>query len=537
MQSGADIVIDRLKQAGVRVVFGIPSIHNLGLYEALRKESSIRHILCRHESMATHMAEGYARAGNQLGVVITSTGPGTGYVVPALQEAWGKSSPVLTISTNIPTSKIGKGMGLLHEFERQDTLFRHITKATITVRSESEIHDLTQRAIYTALSGRPGPVYLELPFDLLDKEVSGKVDIEPTEKEISRLPKDIKTALSLLKRARQPILIVGQGVVSAGIEKDIITLAEKLCAPVITTTIGKGVINEDHVLSFGNAARKGVVRETVRECDVALAVGTRLREVDAKRRGMTLPTLIHVDWDDQWINKNFKTEVALIGDIKMIVKGLLDKLEPGSNVNERRTWIEKKRKGLDRELEEIRDSNLEMQYLHAIRKTLPRDSILVADNTLLGYWVEFFYPTFCPGGLIGARGSTIIGYSFAAAMGAKIAKKDHSIVALIGDGGFLYSSQELATCVRHNIGFPLVIINDNAYGVIAYLQRMAYGVEYESRLVNPDFVALARAYGVKASRVDSPSSFEKTLKKALASGLMWVIEITESFKEPPFSRY
>lgn len=491
MQSGADIVIETLKKAGVRVVFGIPSIHNLGLYEALRKAPSIRHILCRHESMATHMAEGYARAGNQLGVVLTSTGPGTGYVVPALQEAWGKSSPVLAISTNIPTSKIGMGVGVLHELDGQETLFSNITKATITVRSESEIQALTRKAIHTALSGRPGPVYLEVPTDLLDKKVPGDFEIEPMEKEIPSLPIAIEEAVSLLKRAKQPVLIVGQEAVFAGLAKDIVLLAEKLGAPVVTTTNGKGVINEDHLLSFGNAARRGTVRETVNGCDVALAVGTRLREVDVKRRGLALPALIHVDWDERWINRNYQAEVALIGDIKHIVKGLLEKLEPDSRVNERLMWIKKMRKNLDREAGEILSSHMEMQYLASIRKTMPRDSILVTDNTLLGYWAEYFYPTFCPGGFIGAKGSTIIGFSFAAAMGARIAKKDHSVVGIIGDGGFLYSAQELATCVRHEIGFPLLVVNDNSFGVIAYLQRMAYGKEYESRLVNPDFVTLA----------------------------------------------
>lgn len=537
MLSGADIVIDTLKQAGVRVVFGIPSIHNLGLYEALRKTSSIRHILCRHESTATHMAEGYARAGNQLGVVITSTGPGTGYLVPAIQEAWGKSSPVLAISTNIPTSKIGMGVGVLHELEDQEILFNHITKATITVRSAREIHAKTLKAVQTALSRRPGPVYLEVPLDLLDKKVCGEFKIENIEKDVPTPPVEMEEAVCLLKQARQPVLVVGQEIVLAGIEKDIVALAERLGSPVITTTNGKGIVPEDHLLSFGNAARKGIVRNMVNDCDVALAIGTRLRDVDVKRRGLSLPSLIHVDWDDRWINKNYPSEVALIGDIRTIVRGLLEKLEPDPRVNERQTRIKKMREKLEQEVGEIRKTHIEMQYLTSIRKRLPRDSILVVDNTLLGYWAEYFYPTFCAGGLFGARGATTIGFSFAAAMGAKIAKKNYPVMAIIGDGGFLYSAQELATCVRHKIGFPLLVVNDNAFGVIAYLQRMAYGNTYESQLVNPDFVALARAYGVEASRVGSPSEIEIVLEEAMASGLMWVIEVVERFKEPPFGRY
>ena len=537
MPSGADIIIHALKQAGVKAVFGIPSIHNLSLYEALRKVSSIRHILCRHETMAVHMAEGYARAGSRLGVVIASTGPGTGYMVPAIQEAWGKSSPVLTISTNIPTAGIGMGAGVLHELENQENLFNHITKARIPVRSEREIYSQTLTAVKTALSGRPGPVYLEVPLDLLDKAVRGEFEIEPMEEAAAPIPVEVDEAVFLLKKARQPLLVVGQEAVIAGLEKDIVTLAEKLCAPVITTTNGKGVIPEDHPLSFGNAARKGVVRNMVDGCDIALAIGTRLRDVDVKRRGLSLPTLIHVDWDERWIHKNYRAEVALIGDIRRIVVALLEKIEPDPRINERLVLIEKMRRTLEQEVEQIRKTHLEMQYLSSIRKVLSRDSILVVDNTLLGYWAEYFYPTYCAGGLLGAKGATTLGFSFAAGIGAKIAKKKHPVVAIIGDGGFLYSAQELATCVRHKIGFPLVVVNDNAFGVIDYLQRMAYGKAYESRLVNPDFVALAQAYGVEASRVDSPAGLETALGEAQASGLMWVIEVAQGFKEPPFGKY
>ena len=174
MRSSADEIVGILKDADVDAVFGIPSIHNMRLYEALRKDSSIRHILCRQETMAAHMADGYARAGQRLGVVISSTGPGTGYMVPAIQEAWGSCSPVLMITTNIKGAKIGQGFGALHELQDQDTLFRHITKAAMIVRSEDEVQALTREAIHTALSERPGPVYLEVSTDLLDRPISGQ---------------------------------------------------------------------------------------------------------------------------------------------------------------------------------------------------------------------------------------------------------------------------------------------------------------------------------------------------------------------------
>jgi acetolactate synthase-1/2/3 large subunit len=530
-------MVQTLKQAGVEVVFGIPSIHNIRLYEALRHEPAITHILCRHESTATHMADGYARAGNRLGVVIASTGPGTCYVLPALQEASGSCSPVLVITTNIPTAKIGKGLGLLHELENQERLFADVSKATLSVRSESDIEPFFHQAIQTALAGRRGPVNVEVPLDLLDKVIAEEGEILPGNRDEAGLVPDMQKACSLLLTSKQPVIIVGKEVVRADITGEVIRIAEKLGAPVMTTANGKGVIPEDHILSIGNAARRGIVREVVQACDMALAIGTRLRAVDAKRRGLSLPRLIHIDWDGRWINRNFPAEVALCGDLQKIIRALLERLDPVPSVEKRMAWITDMQKRLKEERAGIRSAHRAMAYLDVIREALPRDGILVPDNTQLGYWAEYFYPCYCPGGFVGAKGSSTIGFAFAAAIGMKLACPDRPLVALIGDGGFLYSEQELATCIRHKIGFPVIVVNDNAYGIIAYLQRAAYQKEYESRLTNPDFVVLAKAYGARSLRVDTPKDLKEILEPALASGDLWVIELHDTFPEPPFGRY
>ena len=537
MRSGADEIVGILSESGVDVVFGIPSIHNIRLYEALRKEPGIRHVLCRQETMAAHMADGYARAGHRLGVAISSTGPGTGYMVPAIQEAWGSCSPVLMITTNIKTRKIGQGFGALHEMQDQDTLFRHITKATITVQSENEVQALTREAIHTALSGRPGPVYLEVPTDLLDRSISAGEDRGSKEQGSGHDLSGLEEAVSLLRSARQPLLVVGSGALNAHMASDVMTLADTLTAPVLTTVNSKGVVAEDHPLVFGNITRKGVVREIIASCDVTLVIGSRLREVDAKRRGIDFSQLIHVDWDAQWIGKNFPAQVALYGHIPSTLKAILNRLQPASPSDQRLVWIKEMRKKLEAESEKIREAHMEMQYLEVIRGSLPRESTLVIDNTQLGYWAELFYPSYFQRGLIGARGSATIGFAFAATIGAKVARPERPVLALIGDGGFLYGAQELATCMRHRIGFPVIVVNDNAYGVIAYLQQGAYQKVYESQLTNPDFVALARAYGAEGIRVDSPSALETALKEALASEDLWVIELVVPSVAPPFPQY
>jgi len=537
MKSGTDGIIRALREEGVNTLFGIPSIHNIRFYEGLRQEPSIRHILCRQEATATNMADGYARAGNRLGVVVASTGPGTGYVVPAIQEAWGSSSPVLVITTNVPSLKIGRGFGSLHELQDQESLFSGITKARFTVRQGDDTQALTKEAIRTALVGRPGPVYLEVPTDLLNEPSADSGGRAPEAPRAAEWAKHRDKALSMLRQAKQPFLLAGTGVVRANLAEEVRQLAETLAAPVVTTTNAKGILAEDHPLAFTHAVRGGTVREMIQQADLCLAIGTRLRDSDVKQHGLALPRLIHVDWDDTWLGKNYETEVALTGDLSALLKGLLEGLKGHSVAQDLQAYVQTMRTRLKEEIRKIREAHLELEYLEVIRESLPREGIHVIDNTQLGYWAEYFYPSYCPGGLVGAKGCATIGFSFAAAVGAKLACPEKSVVALIGDGGFLYNAHELATCIQHGIRFPVIVVNDNAYGIIAFLQCSFYQNEHESRLTNPDFTTLATAYGAQATRVDSPTGLKDALSRALTSAEMWVIELAATFPEPPFWLY
>jgi len=537
MKTVADQVVGILKEAGVEVLFGIPSIHNLGLYEALRKEPAIRHILCRHESSATHMADGYAREHRTTGAVITSTGPGAGYTVPAIQEAMGSSAPVLVIATNIASAKIGKGLGALHEITGQEKIFWPVTKEVFAVRTRSDAGDLTRRALNALHTGRPGPVYLEIPTDLLNDEADEKgLFVEHGSLKPKPLP-NLENAMALIGESQSPLILTGTAALRAGLSREVIALAEALAAPVIFTPNARGMIPDDHPLALGNAARRGVIREAVNASDLVVAVGTRLREVDAKRRGLLLPRLIHVDWDDQWINRNFPAEISLTGDLTGIVRALVKETNTLPRCEDRTARVQHIVSKRNAETSQIGKKHPELAYLKALRDVMPRVSTLVVDNTQLGYWSEYFYPSYSPGGWMGAKGSSIIGFAFAGAIGAKIASPEKPVAALIGDGGFLYTAQELATCMRHRIGFPLIVVNSRSYGIIEYLQKKFHRHEYETRLENPDFVKLANSYGVEGCRVTSPAQLRDALKAALSSGRMRLIELVEDFPEPPFERY
>ena len=539
MPRGADGIVQALKEADVSTIFGIPSIHNIGLYESLRHEPSIRHIGCRHEAGATHMADGYARASGGLGVIVSSTGPGAGFTVSALQEAWGSCSPVLMITTNIDAAKIGKGLGVLHELEEQTALFRTITKEVIVAQADDDLYALARRAIALAQTGRPGPVCLEVPTDLMagDAPAAALTPRDSTPASPS-LPPRLDEAVAILRNAKQPLILAGTDASRTDVAGDIQALAEALCAPVITNTPGKGVVPEDHALAFGNAARRMVVKEIVPGCDAAVAIGSRLREVDAKRRGLVLPEqLIHIDWDERWISKNYPAAVPLVGDIAAITRALRNQLEGEPYAGPRQERTAAWRQAADAEFERLSQERPELQSLRAIRAVLPRDSALVIDNTQLGYWAEYFYPSYRTNGIIGAKGSGLLGFSFPAAIGVKLARPDSPVVGLIGDGGFLYTAQELATCVRHDVGFPLVVVNDDAFGVIDYLQRTAYQEAYQAQLTNPDFLAFAAAFGVPATRVQSPAELQSALDRTLASGEMHLIEYQMTIQEPPFGKY
>lgn len=535
MKKNSEVIVKTLRNAGVEVVFGIPSVHNIGFYEALRQEPSIRHILCRHEASATHMADGYARSTNKIGVVVVSTGPGVTYTISPLMEAWWCCSPVLIITSNVRSDQIGRGLGVLHELYNQSDLFKDITKAVICLRAGDDIQTAVERAVSIAISDRPGPVYLEIPTDFWDLEFSSIKDEAEREPE-TRTSSDIDAAVQLLQNAKNPLIVSGVEALHAGVGPAIRSLVETLHAPFVTDFNGKGIIPEDHPLAFGSATRRGVVREIHRTCDVTLAIGSRLRYVDFKRRGVTLPGLIHIDWDTTWISKNYPADMQLIGDVQDIVVSLTKGLDGISRSEEHRGNIQELREKLERDTLAATKGRMEAEYIRAVRQAIPPESSLVVDNTIVGYFAEQLYMSLKPGGIIAPKGATPIGFAFPAAVGVKIANPKMPVVALTGDGGFLYGTQEMATCAQYGIGFPVIVVNDSSFRMIDYLQLASYGKGYETTLVNPDFVTLAESYGFSAVRVDSPEKLGEALEKALTTGDMWLIELVASFPDPPFGQ-
>ena len=534
MSSVAEVIADVLEAAGVKAVFGIPSVHNIGFYNVLKDRPGIQHILCRHEVSATQMADGYARSGKGLGVVISSTGPGASLTVSPLLEAYYSCSPVLSMTSNIPVDFIGQGKGTLHEFNSQDVLFKEVTKKTYSVRSTENVKAQVEDIVQTALSGRRGPVYLEVPVNFWAEEATG--DASSAASLTDGTVPDLAAAVQLLAKAKRPMIIAGIEAVRANLGETILKIADLLQAPVMTDTNGKGLIPEDHPLSFGVTVARGVPRELHKTADVTLSIGSRLRQNDHERRSITMPNLIHIDWDETWVNKNYPAEVSLIGDVEKIVVGLTNALKSEPLAVDQAVMADM----IKRQKEELNNwdrTDLEAQYIDAIRKVLPREGKLVGDSTILAYIAERAISSFTPGGVVMPKGSSAIGFAFPAAIGLKLAEPETPVVALTGDGGFLYATHDLATCVRHNVNFPLIVINDGAYRMIDWLQDMNFKRGYETELLNPDFMALAKAYGVSGVSVDSPEGLEQALAKSLSNGKMELIEVKAKFPNPPFMKF
>ena len=537
LQKVSQAMVDALKDAGVCHIFGIPSIHNIGFYNALRNEPAIRHILCRHEGSATHMADGYARSGKGVGVVMASTGPGAAYTLSPLLEAYCSCSPVLMMTSNVRLNQIDRGYGVLHEIKQQHTAFSAVTKKTFCLDPGSDIQEQVTGAIDLATSGRPGPVYLEVPNDLWDLEVDTRSVEKSREMPKPDMDKNLSDALALLKWAKQPLIIAGIESVHTGLGKDILKLAEMLHAPVLTDSGGKGIVPEDHPLSFGNVTNGGVVKKIHETCDVTLVIGSRLRYVDFKRRGISLPGLIHMDWDETWVDKNFTAKIKLIGDVKALVSALASLLSQEDIDKKRKTTVASFQKEQQAFRKSIPREKAEVAYVDALRGAIPDDGLLVVDNTMIGYFAEQLYLSKRPLGLVPAKGASPIGFAFPAAMGLKLAVPETPVVALIGDGGFFYGGQELATCMQHGIGFPVIVVNDGAYRMIDYLQQNTYQAGYQTTLLNPDFTVYAQSFGVTSMRVNSPEGLSDAVKKALALKKMVLIELNASFPDPPFGQF
>ncbi|HUO64706.1 MAG TPA: thiamine pyrophosphate-binding protein [Terriglobales bacterium] len=533
LRTGGEWVVEVLRAEGVRHVFGLPGVHNLAIYDALISQRDIAHILSRHEQGAGFMADGYARASGRPGVVIVTTGPGATNVLTPLVESFAGSQPILVLMSDIPAALIGKGLGALHEVPNQIDCFKPVCRWAETIYEGREIPAAVERAFHLFRTARQGPIALSLPTDLLAAKTKGRREVFRSGPPACD-PRLIEDAARRLRAAKRPLIVAGGGVIAAGASGELAALAHRLTAPVVTSVMGRGAIPETDQFWLGVLPNHRSTQAALERADVILAVGCRFAHRSTKGLLLKLDfkpeqALIHIDIDPAVIGLMHEPAVGIVGDARDGLRGLLAALGKGVAAAEwDPAWIR-----AQREVRWPRYSSTTDRLITMLRRALEPSAIVVNDQTGLNYWMEWHFPVLGPRTFLYPIGSATLGYGVPAAIGAKVAHPDRQVLAVLGDGGFMFSVNELATAVKYGLGIVFLVLNDQRYGAIKYLQEGIFGKYGEVDLANPDFPALARAFGAQGLLVDHLDELPKALSQALSHRGPTVLELPMAV-EPPW---
>ena len=543
--SGAKAVEESLIREGTKVIFGIPGGSTLPLYDVLY-DSKIRHILAHHEQCAAHMADGYSRASGTPGVCLATSGPGATNLVTGVATANIDSSPIIALTGQVTTPVIGKD-----GFQEADIvgIMTPVTKYCVQLRDPSEIPNSFRKAFYIATTGRPGPVLIDLPKDVLVKEAEmnfeAEIEIRGYKPKTDPHPVQVKRASEMLINAERPMMLIGGGAILSGASEEVLLLAETLMSPVGVTLMGKGVFPETHPLSVGVVGMHGTTEANrlIVEADVLLVVGCRFTDRTTGRLDLFCPDakIIHIDVDSAEIGKNAKADLPIVADAKKTLRQIYTQLSDKILKNERSTWT--------RRIDEIRDqfksknnNNVEGPFmkpkaiLSELRKILPNNAIVTTEVGQNQSWSGLYFQALKPRTFITSGGLGTMGFGFPAALGAKVACPDVPVVDIAGDGSFIMTEQDLATSVNEQIPVVVVILNNSVLGMVAQWQRLFYNRRYSGIDLKgvPDFVKLADAYGVNGVRVHSLAEFSGAVTKALQNEITTVIDVPISPEENVF---
>ncbi|HUV80276.1 MAG TPA: biosynthetic-type acetolactate synthase large subunit [Candidatus Bathyarchaeia archaeon] len=536
--SGAEIVVEELKNEGAEVAFGIPGGVLLDLYEVLYTEDAMRHILMRHEQCAAHAADGYARVSGKTGVCIATSGPGATNLVTGLANASMDSTPVVALTGQVPTAAIGS-----NAFQEASTftITMPVTKYNFLVKRTEDLPKVLHNAFYIANTGRKGVVLIDLPKDVL--ATKAEVDLHPKETFAGYKPKikpnkvQIKKAAEALVNAERPLIIAGGGVISTGATEELRHLAEFLGAPVVTTLMGKGAIPENHPFSLGMAGMHGRIyaNKAINECDALLAVGTRFSD---RLTGWQLDqfapdaTLIHVDIDAAEINKNIQVDIPIVGDAKLALGEIIKWLEMKKKTANKSVWVQRIKEMHSACEECIKDvgrvgSSISDMFIKEINSILDGNAIVTTEVGQCQMFAAHYYITKKPRTFISSGGLGTMGFGFPAAIGAKVAAPDKKVVDIAGDGSFLMTCQDLATCVENDIPVVVCVFHNRYLGMVRQWQELFFDKRYShtSLGATPDFVKLADAFGCYGERVEKPDDLKDALHNAFESGKPAVIDM------------
>ena len=525
--TGAEIVVECLKEQGVDTVFGYPGGAILNIYDALYKhQDEITHILTSHEQGASHAADGYARATGKVGVCLATSGPGATNLVTGIATAYMDSIPVVAITCNVGVSLLGRD-----SFQEIDItgVTMPITKYNFIVKDITKLADVLRRAFQIAKSGRPGPVLVDITKDVTAAscEYEAKEPVTIARQVDTITEEDLERALLMIRKSQKPFIMVGGGAILSDAAEEVRTFANKLQAPVADTLMGKGAFDGTHELYTGMVGMHGTKTSNfgITECDLLVVIGARFsdRVVGNASKFAKNAKILQIDIDPAEINKNIETDASIIGDVKMILRKLNARLDPQKHDE----WVA--------HIERMKDMyplhyNKEVltgpAIIEGIYNVTQGDAIIVTEVGQHQMWAAQYYKYKNPHTFLTSGGLGTMGYGLGAALGAKMGKKDKKVFNIAGDGCFRMNMNEIATATRYNIPIIEVIINNHVLGMVRQWQDLYYGKRYSHTILNDqvDFVKLAEAMGAKAYRVTKKEELEPVLKEAMELDIPVVID-------------
>ena len=534
--TGGEAFAKSLYREGVRVIFGLPGVQLYGLLDGLAKEPGIRFINTRHEQATTYMADGYARAGGDIGTALVVPGPGLQNASAGIGTAYSASSPVLVLAGQVERDLIGVERGMLHEIKGQMDTIKPVTKHQRLVLEAEDIPEAVHEAMEQLKTGRPRPVEIEIPpetlYDVADIELLEEGKYERP----GGNPESIKNGADLIASAENPLFWAGGGVISAEASSELTAIAEFLQAPVITTGEGRGAISDRSHLSIGSFRFKNdtYFENRIDDHDLIIAVGTRM----AYPEFLKGQKVLQIDIDEEEIGRNYTNTEGILGDAKKSLGSLLEALQTRMEARDsRREELSKIKEERFNPSTVIEPQN---SYVEAIRRAMPDDGILISGMTQIGYYSRNKYEVYEPRTYLTSSYYGNLGFAYPTALGAKVARPDKPVVAVSGDGGFIFNVQELSTAVHHKINAIVVVFNDNAFGNVMRDQvNMFDGREYGAIVHNPDFMKLADAFGARGVRIEDgdPESLEKELSSSINIEAPTLIEVPVGEMPNPFRDY
>jgi len=541
---GGSLLIEGLKRLGVQYVFGMPGFQLMSVYDAIYLSSGeIKHVLVHDEKSGAFMADGYARISGKPGVCDATVGPGATNLVSGVAESFYASTPLVAITSDVRMEFVGKSPN--QECD-QVSIFRPIVKGSYTVLLPELILDATHRAFHCAVSGRPGPVHLNLPENITYSKISHDWEKEirafhPVTCPWTRPQPDAALAdkaISLLRSAQRPVCIAGGGALISQASEYLLQLVEKMHIPVATSLTGKGAIPENHPLSISLCGRfDRYANRFIAESDLILVVGCKLGELVTSRWSM-IPEgvdIIHIDIDAFEIHRNYRATIGIVADARSTLAALLETMGPGKQAelseNPRVREIALARQSWKQSVRNLTDDDTmptnPARILKEIRSFMPDDGLLVLDGGLSTHWAGLFFDVRMAGrGFMPNRGQAAIGYGFPASLGAKLAAPHRTVVAFVGDGGFSMGLSEMETAVRENIPVIVVVNNNSGLGYVKALQHSVFQKRYQSADFLPlRFDRLAQEFGWRGIKIEQVQQIVPELKKAMDSGQPTVLDV------------